>query len=127
MLWNNHAGDLWRRFTIYLRREMAARVGLTQTSAVESRAGSPSARSLSSKSAERSTSTRSIRLDGPDGPDDEPPAWASVATCSTMRSVLLQPACSCPVPAAGERPPVVLRWGTQVDVQPIGGLGRAWN
>ncbi len=30
MLWNAHAGPLWRRFSIYLRREDAKRAGLTQ-------------------------------------------------------------------------------------------------
>ncbi len=31
VLFNNHAGDLWWRFTNRLRREIAARAGLTQT------------------------------------------------------------------------------------------------
>lgn len=35
MLWNNHASDLWRYFTIYLRREIAKRAGLTQKAARE--------------------------------------------------------------------------------------------
>lgn len=30
VLWNAHAGALWRRFSIYLRREVAKRAGLTQ-------------------------------------------------------------------------------------------------
>ncbi|MET9441478.1 replication initiator, partial [Streptomyces sp. NPDC006610] len=30
VLWNAHAGPLWRRFSIYLRREVAKRAGLTQ-------------------------------------------------------------------------------------------------
>lgn len=35
VLWNNHASDLWRYFTIYLRREIAKRAGLTQKEARE--------------------------------------------------------------------------------------------
>lgn len=35
VLWNNHASELWRYFTIYLRREIAARAGLTQKAARE--------------------------------------------------------------------------------------------
>ena len=30
VLWNNHASQLWQRFTIYLRREVARRAGVTQ-------------------------------------------------------------------------------------------------
>lgn len=30
VLWNAHAGALWRRFSIHLRREIAKRAGLTQ-------------------------------------------------------------------------------------------------
>lgn len=50
-----------------------------------------------------------VRLDGPDGPDSPPPAWATVPLEV--------------VPAAGLSPERELRWGTQVDVQPIGALG----
>ncbi len=35
VLWNNHASELWRYFTIYLRREIAKRAGLTQKAARE--------------------------------------------------------------------------------------------
>lgn len=55
VLWNNHASELWRYFTIYLRREIAKRAGLTQRQPANSR-GSPSARSPSTKSAGPCTS-----------------------------------------------------------------------
>lgn len=53
VLWNNHASDLWRYFSIYLRREIAKRAGLTQKAAREQ-----SRRSPSTRSAGRCTSTR---------------------------------------------------------------------
>ncbi len=56
VLWNNHASDLWRYFTIYLRREIAHRAGLTQKAAREQSRIS-FARSPSTRSAGPSTST----------------------------------------------------------------------
>jgi hypothetical protein len=57
VLWNAHAGVLWRRFTIYLRREIAKRAGLTQR-AFRDHARLSFAKVAESRSAERSTSTR---------------------------------------------------------------------
>ena len=85
------------------------------------RPGSRTARSPSSRSAEPSTSTPSIRLDGPDGPDSPPPVLGHRASCS--------PTPSAPPPRTrtrldhrpGRRRPArpPLRWGTQLDVRPI--------
>ena len=76
MLWNAHAGALWRRFSIYLRREIAKRAGLTQ------RAFRQHARVSFAKVAEYQRRGAVhfhavIRLDGPDGGTTPPPAWAS--------------------------------------------------
>ncbi|WP_243744582.1 replication initiator [Streptomyces hainanensis] len=76
VLWNAHAGALWRRFTIYLRREIAKRAGLTQ------RAFSRHARVSFAKVAEYQKRGAVhfhavIRLDGPGGGDTPPPRWAS--------------------------------------------------
>jgi hypothetical protein len=76
VLWNAHAGHLWRRFTIHLRREIARRAGLTQ------RAFRHHARVSFAKVAEYQKRGAVhfhavIRLDGPDGGDTPPPAWAS--------------------------------------------------
>lgn len=57
VLWNAHAGMLWRRFSIYLRREVAKRAGLTQRDFPKA-PESPSPRWPSTKSAARSTFTR---------------------------------------------------------------------
>ncbi len=62
-----------------------------------------------------------IRLDGPDGPDLPPPAWATVALLDDAIKAAAARA-SVPLPAAGDFPARTLRWGSQVDVQAIGGL-----
>ncbi|MFC9427261.1 replication initiator [Streptomyces sp. NPDC056987] len=76
VLWNAHAGALWRRFSIYLRREIAKRAGLTQ------RAFRQHARVSFAKVAEYQRRGAVhfhavIRLDGPDGGTTPPPAWAT--------------------------------------------------
>ncbi|MET8126069.1 replication initiator [Streptomyces sp. NPDC005065] len=76
VLWNAHAGALWRRFSIYLRREVAKRAGLTQ------RAFRDHARVSFAKVAEYQKRGAVhfhavIRLDGPEGGDTPPPAWAT--------------------------------------------------
>jgi hypothetical protein len=76
VLWNAHAGPLWRRFSIYLRREVAKRAGLTQ------RAFREYARVSFAKVAEYQKRGAVhfhavIRLDGPEGGDTPPPAWAT--------------------------------------------------
>jgi hypothetical protein len=121
VLWNNHASDLWRYFTIYLRREIAARAGLTQREAREQ------ARISFGKVAEFQKRGAAhfhavIRFDGPNGPDTPPPTWATVALLDdAIRAAAARVAV--PVPAAGPHPARVLRWGTQLDVQPIGAFG----
>ncbi|MFF0715570.1 replication initiator protein RepSA [Streptomyces bauhiniae] len=122
ILFNNHAGDLWRRFTIYLRREIAARAGLTQAALTEvCRVSFGKVAEFQKRGAVHFHAV--IRLDGPDGPDSAPPAWASIAVLDdAIRSAAAR--VSVPVPASGDCPARVLRWGTQVDVQAIGALGR---
>ncbi|MFE0511549.1 replication initiator [Streptomyces sp. NPDC058964] len=76
VLWNAHAGALWRRFSIYLRREVAKRAGLTQ------RAFRNHARISFAKVAEYQKRGAVhfhavIRLDGPEGGDSAPPCWAT--------------------------------------------------
>ncbi|MCZ4603464.1 replication initiation protein [Streptomyces sp. Lzd4kr] len=76
VLWNAHAGLLWRRFSIYLRREVAKRAGLTQ------RTFRDYARISFAKVAEYQKRGvvhfhAVIRLDGPEGGDTSPPTWAT--------------------------------------------------
>lgn len=76
VLWNAHAGALWRRLSTYLRREVAKRAGLTQ------RAFRQHARVSFAKVAEYQKRGAVhfhavIRIDGPEGGDTPPPAWAT--------------------------------------------------
>jgi hypothetical protein len=121
VLFNNFAGDLWRRFTIYLRREIAARAGLTQTALKEvCRVAFGKVAEFQKRGAVHFHAV--VRLDGPDGPDTSPPGWATVALLDdAIRAAAAR--VSVPVPASGDFPARTLRWGSQVDVQPIGSLG----
>ncbi|MEU8032620.1 replication initiator [Streptomyces sp. NPDC049099] len=122
VLWNNHAGDLWRRFTIYLRRELAARAGLTQTELKEvCRVSFGKVAEFQKRGAVHFHAV--MRLDGPDGPGTAPPAWAAVALLDDAIKAAAARV-SVPVPATGDRPARTLRWGSQVDVQAIGALGQ---
>ncbi|WZI03251.1 replication initiator [Streptomyces rimosus] len=81
VLWNAHAGALWRRFSIYLRREVAKRAGLTQ------RAFRQYARVSFAKVAEYQKRGAVhfhavIRLDGPTGSDTPPPAWTAPSSAA---------------------------------------------
>ncbi|WP_369272091.1 replication initiator protein RepSA [Streptomyces sp. R11] len=122
VLWNNHASELWRYFTIYLRREIARRAGLTQKAAREqSRVSFGKVAEYQKRGAVHFHAV--IRFDGPDGPDSPPPAWATLdlltdAICAAAARVVVD------VPPAGDQPARTLRWGTQLDVQPIGAFGQ---
>ncbi|MDH6498597.1 hypothetical protein M2156_004816 [Streptomyces sp. SAI-149] len=120
VLWNNHAGDLWRRFTIYLRREVAARAGLTQAAFKEvCRVSFGKVAEFQKRGAVHFHAV--VRLDGPDGPDSPPPAWATIALLDdAIRAATGR--VSVPLPASGDFPARTLCWGSQVDVQAIGGL-----
>ncbi|GAA3148201.1 replication initiator [Nonomuraea salmonea] len=121
VLWNAHAGDLWRRFTVYLRRHLAASAGMTQ------RAFNEAVRVSFAKVAEYQARGvvhfhAVIRLDGrtTDPADVEmPPEWATVQLLdSAIRSAAA--AVKLEAPQLGQ-PTEHLVWGRQVDVKPIHG------
>ncbi|MFI8080586.1 replication initiator protein RepSA [Kitasatospora sp. NPDC086009] len=121
VLWNNHAPDLWRRFTIYLFRTMAKMAGLYQYEFKEE------AKISFGKVAEYQRRGAVhfhavIRIDGPKGPDTPPPDWATVALLDAAIREAARRA-GVPVAAAGQHPARILQWGTQVDVRPIGAFG----
>ncbi|MCD9878242.1 replication initiator [Streptomyces guryensis] len=116
ILFNAHAGVLWDRFTRNLRREIAALAGIPQKAL-------PGVLRLSfAKVAEYQKRGAVhfhavIRLDGPDGHDQSPPAWATVplltdAIHAAASRVLLVVESD----AIGSRE---LNWGTQMDVREI--------
>ncbi|WP_344628829.1 replication initiator protein RepSA [Streptomyces glaucosporus] len=122
VLWNNHAGQLWRYFTIYLRRQVAKLAGITQAAMRDvCRVSFGKVAEFQKRGAVHFHAI--VRLDGPGGPGSAPPAWATVelldaAIRAAAARVRLE------VPPAGAHPARVLRWGRQVDVQPIGTDGQ---
>ncbi|MEV4430782.1 replication initiator protein RepSA [Streptomyces sp. NPDC049602] len=125
VLWNNHASELWRYFTIYLRREIAARAGLTQKAAREqSRVSFGKVAEYQKRGAVHFHAV--IRFDGPAGPHTSPPAWATLDLLTdAIRSAAAR--VRVVVPSNEEYGFVndwVLQWGTQLDVQPIGAFGQ---
>ncbi|MEU0520149.1 replication initiator [Streptosporangium sp. NPDC006007] len=121
VLWNAHAADLWRRFTIYLRRELAYAAGLTAT------AFNKQVRVSFAKVAEYQARGTVhfhavVRLDGRTEDPGEvvpPPGWVTVellerAVRTAAASVrLTSPAC--PETGGGRR----LGFGAQLDIAPI--------
>lgn len=76
MLWNAHAGALWRRFSTYLRREVAKRAGLSQRHLRDhARVSFAKVAEFQKRGAVHFHAV--IRLDGPGGADSQPPAWAT--------------------------------------------------
>ncbi|MER5863978.1 replication initiator protein RepSA [Kitasatospora sp. NPDC002040] len=118
VLWNNHAPDLWRRFTIALRRALAKRAGLTQTEFKDvARVSFGKVAEYQRRGAVHFHAV--IRIDGPDGPDTPPPAWASISLLDDAIRSAAQSA-GVPLASAGHVRAQVLQWGKQVDVRPIG-------
>ncbi|MGW7054908.1 replication initiator protein RepSA [Streptomyces sp. NPDC054887] len=119
VLFNNHAGELWQRFTIRLRREIAARAGLTQRELTEAaRVSYGKVAEFQKRGAIHFHAV--IRLDGPDGPESAPPSWASVTLLTeAIRAAAAHSYTTVTVPAADGQPCRPFRWGTQLDVRPI--------
>lgn len=120
VLFNAHASALWSRFTIYLRRELAARLGLTQ------KAARAVLRISFAKVAEYQKRGlvhfhAVIRLDGPDGNTPPPPPSATVTVLTdAIRAAALRVRVAVASDAIGERE---LTWGTQLDVREIAAFG----
>ncbi|MFE0201177.1 replication initiator protein RepSA [[Kitasatospora] papulosa] len=119
VLWNNHAGQLWQRFTIYLRREIAARAGLSQRALADAcRVSFGKVAEFQKRGAVHFHAV--MRLDGPDGPESAPPSWASVQLLTdAIRAAAAHSYTTITVPAADNHPARALRWGTQLDIRPI--------
>ena len=116
MLWNAHASKIWARFSIYLRREVAKRAGLTQ------RDFKDFARVSFAKVAEYQRRGAIhfhavIRLDGPDGGDTPPPPWATTdLLADAIRAAAT--AAEAPGPVVDGRAHTFV-FGTQLDIRPI--------
>ncbi|MET7621215.1 replication initiator [Streptomyces sp. NPDC005408] len=116
-LWHGHAGKLWDRFVIGVRRHLASAVGLTQ-SRFPDHARLSFARVAEYQKRAAVHVHAVVRLDGPAGPDDEPPAWGTAdrladAVRTSAHRVVVHTVYSL---AVGE---LALRWGVQVDARPL--------
>ncbi len=120
VLWQYHAPELWRRFTIALRRSLARSLGVSDAKlktvatvqyakvAEYQRRGAVHFHAL-------------VRLDGPKTPEGyvDPPAWMTAATLAehiehAARAVTVD----APAPVDGD-PVRVLRFGRQLDARPV--------
>jgi hypothetical protein len=116
LLWQAHAGALWARFTTTLRRALASALG------VGARKFPQHARLSYAKVAEYQRRGlvhfhAVIRLDGPDGPSDPPPA---ALTHGALREAITTAARAATLTTA--RPdgtPLSLGWGAQLDIRPV--------
>ncbi|MFG2800296.1 replication initiator [Streptomyces pseudovenezuelae] len=117
VLWHAHASKLWDRFAIDVRRRLAGSVGLVQSRfAQHARLSFARVAEYQKRAAVHVHAV--VRLDGPNGPDDEPPAWGTAdllinAVCASAERVLVRTPHG---PAVGE---LVARWGVQVDARPL--------
>ncbi|MER5905517.1 replication initiator [Streptomyces mirabilis] len=117
VLWHSHASKLWDRFVIDVRRRLATSVGLVQSRfAQHARLSFARVAEYQKRAAVHVHAV--VRLDGPNGPDDEPPAWGTAelltdAVHASARRVLVRTSHS---PAVGE---LALRWGAQIDARPL--------
>jgi hypothetical protein len=123
VLFNNHAGQLWQRFTTRLRRELAARAGLSRSQLADHcRVSYGKVAEFQKRGAVHFHAV--VRLDGPDGPDTAPPSWATVQLLAdAIRAAAAHSYTSVSVPAAGDQPSRTFRWGTQLDVRPVKAFG----
>ncbi|GHG18356.1 replication initiator protein RepSA [Streptomyces hydrogenans] len=123
VLFNNHAGQLWQRFTNRLRRELAARAGLTQRAMKDVlRVSYGKVAEFQKRGAIHFHAV--IRLDGPDGPGSAPPSWATVPLLDdAIRAAVVHTYTTITVPAAGDQPRRRFQWGRQLDIRPVRAFG----
>ncbi|WP_329299731.1 replication initiation protein [Streptomyces sp. NBC_00659] len=116
VLWNAHAGALWARFVTYLRQQLASRAGIGRSELRDClKVSYAKVAEYQRRGAVHFHAV--IRLDGPDGAEDTPPAWATTQLLTdAIRSAA----------ALAETPGPVLdgrahtfRFGEQLDVRPI--------
>ncbi|WP_306434475.1 replication initiator [Actinomadura roseirufa] len=121
VLFNAMAPELWRRFTLALRRYLAKAAGLTHNEFRENLAVS------FAKVAEYQRRGvvhfhAVIRFDGPDGPATSPPGWATLGLLDDAVRHAAD-AVSVTTPGTPAMPARSLAWGSQVDVRAITSSG----
>ncbi|MFF1406384.1 replication initiator [Streptomyces sp. NPDC058294] len=116
VLWNAHAGSLWGRFTTYLRQQLASRAGIGRSALRDClKVSYAKVAEYQRRGAVHFHAV--IRLDGPDGAEDTPPAWATTELLTdAIRSAA--PLAETPGPVLDGRP-YTFRFGEQLDIRPI--------
>jgi hypothetical protein len=117
VLFNALAPELWRRFTITLRRVLARQAGLTSKAlAVQVRVSYAKVAEYQRRGVVHFHAI--IRLDGPAGPTIAPPAWA---TLDLLSAAIAQAACTLHLetPAVPGLLARTLAWGREIDTRPI--------
>ncbi|MFJ8335106.1 replication initiator [Streptomyces sp. NPDC094437] len=116
VLWNAHTGPLWRRFSTYLRREIAKRAGLSQRRLRDhARVSFAKVAEYQKRGAVHFHAV--IRIDGPTGAATPPPPWA---TTELLTDAIRTAATKARVdgPTLDNRPHT-FTFGHQLDVRPI--------
>ncbi|MFE3859106.1 replication initiator [Streptomyces goshikiensis] len=120
VLWNAHAGALWARFTLNLRRALAAHFGITQKDMKQvlrvsfAKVAEYQKRGLVHFHAV-------VRIDGPDGHTSTPPAWAAVDDLThAIRNAVPRTTLTVSSDTVGDQE---IRWGAMLDVREITALG----
>jgi hypothetical protein len=117
VLFNACAPELWRRFTITLRRTLARQAGLTNTAlAAQVRVSYAKVAEYQRRGVVHFHAV--IRLDGPSGPATAPPVWATLAllTAAIDQAVRIVAVIT---PAAAGVAARTLAWGREHDTRPI--------
>ena len=117
VLFNAYAPELWRRFTITLRRTLARQAGLTNKAlAAQVRVSYAKVAEYQRRGVVHVHAI--IRLDGPAGPATAPPAWATFAllTAAIGQAIRIVRVVTPAAPRVAVR---TLGWGREHDTRPI--------
>jgi replication initiator protein RepSA len=118
VLWNAHAPELWRRLTLTLPKMMTAELGITHK-AFRQQARISYARVIEYQRRGLIHFHAVIRLDGPSGPDEPPPPWATTELLTqALTSAIATVAVPVPHPDPDQET-LTLVWGDQADIRPI--------
>ena len=120
VVWQFFAPELWRRFTIQLRRQLAHELGLTQAAAASVvRVQFAKVAEFQRRGAVHFHAI--VRLDGVSETEEFPPVPANVGErelIAAIKASARRVSFEAPL-VPGEETARVLRWGVQLDVQPI--------
>jgi hypothetical protein len=115
-VWNAALGALWRRTVTYLPRELAS-LSRRSVRALRSQVRMTYAKVAEFQARGVVHVHAVVRLDGPDGPETAPTAWA---TAQLLAEAVGRAAARVSVTVQGSSGrELVVRWGEQIDVRPI--------